>query len=154
MCTLYCFQPHWCVSYLKELCCLVIFRRKKGPEHFQPVIPVLLPGQSFLSNYGGSIHGCLWERSVTAQSSLTGTAAASPGGCPQRRGGRWMNFAGLPALMAQWDPETRPNSCFQTRMSAFGPEPPCLFQWWQGMVGKGSEGINKELNLSLFSEGH
>lgn len=61
MCTLYYFQPHQCVSYLKKLCCLVIFRRKNEPKHFQPMIPVLLPGQSFLShrNYGGRIHECL-----------------------------------------------------------------------------------------------
>lgn len=156
MCTLYSFQTHQCVSYLNELFCFVIFRGKNGPECFQAVIPVLLPGQPFLSrrNYGGSIHGCLLGLSVVDQSSLTGSAAASPGGCPQCRAGRWMNFAGLPALLAQWDPQTRPNSCFQTQMSAFRPEPPCLCQWWQGMAGKGSEGINKELNWSLFSEGH
>lgn len=60
---MYYFQPHPCVSYLKELCCLVIFRRENEPEHFQPVIPVLLSGQWFLSHshLGEAFTSAFWE---------------------------------------------------------------------------------------------
>lgn len=146
MCTLYYFQPHPWVSYLKELCCLVIFRRENGSEHFQPVIPVLLPGQAFLSHshYGGSIDEAFWESVIAHRQCCSLTWVLPP-----VQGWKVDELCRAPSTASTVGPRETSKSLFSNTDVCFWVRTSLLFPV---VTRNGRQKINS--STEVFPEGH
>lgn len=141
------FQPHWCKSLFKNLCCLVIFRRKNGTAHYRSVFPVQMPIRCPARPFSGSVsqpeqlrgkrsgtpvrNQFLWVKTITGRHAVL-TAAWRGGAAASGSVERWVELLRAPsAACSMGSRDTSklfgPSSSFQTRMTAFGPDSPCLF---------------------------